>query len=243
MTGHNIDTSSKYPTLDSERFADFQAAYNPGMTAKGSMNMEQLTDIIADLVDKKWASDSLDEGDGKPPRFTIDEPTNTDPTKLYLPTITFDVYERVRSASHRSIDPIFYGYCDDPNDERRKLKQYRTWFDVEVEFKIYHETNKEAAALMEEFEIFLFEYKPYLKERGLSELIFLAELPPTVETRWQRVIPVRTLRYLVRIERVITLRSNKLATISTPRMDGKADINHDDSPLMTNYRDQMRIEE
>lgn len=241
MTSHKPNSKRPYPTLDTEEFAEFQAQYNPGMTAKCSMNMEQLTDMLMELVEKRWASD----GDihCNPPRFTIEEPTDTDPTKLYLPTITFDIYERVRSASHRSIDPVYYGEIDDPHDERRKIKQYRSWFDIEVEFKIHHESNREAAALLEEFEIFLFEYKPYLKEQGLSELIFLAELPPTVVTRWQRVIPVRTLRYLVRIERIITLRSNKLATISTPRMDGKTDVTYDDSPLMKNYRDQMRIEE
>lgn len=213
-------------------------------TSRGSLSYDEFTDKMNELIRLKWGDpkDFVEEDEDKPPMFIMEEPTANEPTELYLPLITFDVFERIRSKSHKSLDPIFFGTYPDADDPHTIIKLYRMWFDIEMEFKIHHYTNRESAILMEEFEDFLFEYKGYFKEIGLSEMIFLAETKPQVVTKWQRVIPVRTLRYLVRIERITTIRSNKLKELATPGMNGVLS-RVEDTPIMHNYKSQLRIED
>ena len=96
---------------------------------------------------------------------------------------------------------------------------------------------------MEDFEGFLFTYREYFKDCGVSELFFLAETKPQVVTRWGKKLSERNLRYLVRIERIQEVRSNILSDISTVRVDadvngpGKPTTISKTSPLMTNYSD------
>lgn len=172
--------------------------------ARGSMDLDKFTDVMKDLLSRAWG-----ENWGT---FTLDEPTGTDSEKkaLPLPVITFDSEERTRSASHRSLDPIHYETFRDPTDPRSVVKLYRMWFDVKVVFNIIHDTNREARILMEEFEDFLFTFKGFFKEYGISDMIFEKETKPQVVTKWQNKLSQRTICYLVRIERITTIRSNTL---------------------------------
>lgn len=185
-------------------------------TARGSVDFDQFTDKMKELLKKAWG-----ENWGT---FSHDEPTGNDPSEIILPMITYDTYERVRSESHKSLEPIKF---DRVKDESTKdiVDLYRMWFDVETDFKIYHDTNREARILMNDFEEFLWLYKSYFKEIGISDIIFLAEPKPQVVTKFQQEIPERTLRYLIRVERISTKRVGSLDHIDTVAND------RNDTPL------------
>lgn len=189
--------------------ADKRTEFRRGMqTYDGSMDFDQFTDRIREMLSSAWG-DTWGT-------FTQHEPNDSvgETEQVLIPVITFDTYERVPSTSHKSPDPILYDTIIDESDGRSTIKLYRQWFDLEAEFKIYHENNRDARILMEDFEGFLFTYKGYFKHLGISDIIFAAELQPKVESRWNKDLSVRTLRYLVRIERILTIRSNTLQKIN-----------------------------
>ncbi len=220
------------------------------LVSKGSMDLDDFADKVKELL-------AMVDPDVQ---FVEDEPTGNSPDKINLPIITFDIHERVRSESHPSLGPILFDNIKDPENPESTIKRYRMWFDTEVEFKIFHQTNREAKIVMREFEEFLFIYKGYFKELGISDIIFLAERPPQVITRWQMEVPVRTLRYLVRIERITTVRSNKhlqfgQVDLTVERPEGhevyrekyplqkSAKVNTLTNDFMKAYRNQTRIED
>lgn len=186
---------------------DDPARYDSQQTYDGSMDFDEFTDKMNELLSLAWGRDWG--------FFTEDEPLGGDPDGIAVPVITFDTFERVRSESHRSLDPILFDKIKDPSDPSTTIKLYRMWFDMEVDFKIFHTSNRESRRLMDRFERFLFQYKGYFKNQGISDIIFLAETKPTVESRWNKELARRNLRYLVRIERITTIRSNNLNQVNT----------------------------
>jgi len=182
------------------------------LLASGSMDFDEFTDKMNELLKLAWGEDWG--------RFVQREPVGNTPEGIDLSRhgiIAFDTYERVRSKSHVSLKPILYDKkVPDPNNPNRFLELSRQWFDLTVDFYIYSQFNREARILMEDFEDFLLTYESHIKNLGLSEIIFLAELQPTVVTMWGQELPSRHLRYLVRIERIRINRSNnKLQRIDT----------------------------
>lgn len=213
--------------------------YRRGMqTARGSLDFDEFTDIMNDLLKRAW-------GDGWG-WFSQNEPTGNDPEKVEIPAITFDTVRRIPSETHKSPEPILYDKIRDPEHPTTFLELYRQWFDMEVSFFVYHQTNREARLLMEAFENFLFEYKEYFKNCGISDIIFKSEETPKVVTRWGKELPQRTLVYLVRIERISMIRSNTTQSIN-PVVVGQNDqylANKDkDSTFMRHYGEQLRYEE
>ncbi|WP_421019315.1 hypothetical protein, partial [Klebsiella pneumoniae] len=82
--------------------------------------------------------------------FTEDEPTGTDGNDVSVAVITFDVKERTRTKNGlKSIDPVKFDTIPDPEDPRHSLELYRQWFDVMMEFRVFHNTKREARILME----------------------------------------------------------------------------------------------
>lgn len=179
--------------------------YTDTLVAEGNLDLEAFSDEINRLLKLSWGDDWGD--------FQLEEPTGNDPDDIALPIITYDFLERVRSASHPSLDPVhFDSFTDEPN--RQIVKLYRSWFDVELVFSAFHTSNREAIQLTSDLEAFLFTYKSHFKKLGLSELIFKKELKPTVKTRWSKQVVHRQLQYLVRIERITQVRSGVINDIT-----------------------------
>jgi hypothetical protein len=183
--------------------------HNGIQTSAGNLDYEQFTEEMNKLFQKVFASYDVC------PRFMEDEPTGGDEEFAQLPVITFDTGDRVISESHGYQEPTLFERRRDPNDNGRVIDVYRQWFDVDMVFRIFHTTNTAARKLAEEFELFLFHYKDYLKHLGLSDLRFIKEKPPEVVTRWNKSLPQRTLVYRVRIERIFTLRAQVLTDVKT----------------------------
>jgi len=203
-------------------------------TAQGSMDVDQFTEKMNGLLKKAWGEDW-----GK---FIQKEPTSNDPEKLVLPVIVYDTQRRVPSTSHKSVDPILFDRVKDPDHEGSFLNISRQWFDMEMNFWIYHQTNRDAMELMTEFEMFLFEYKDYFKDLGISDMTFQSEEPPQIVQAWGKELPQRNLVYLIRLERTITSRSNSTKVIN-PVVQGQdeayAASRDKETLLMHHYRDQF----
>lgn len=205
------------------------------------MDFDAFTDRMNELLKRAWGDDWGD--------FIQSEPTGNNPDKLVLPVIVYDTLRRVPSVSHKSPEPILYDKIRDEDHPTTFLELYRQWFDMEVNFFVYHQTNRDARILMEAFEDFLFEYKDYFKDLGISDIVFQSEEPPQVVTMWGKELPQRNLRYLVRIERIRTKRSNTTQVIN-PVVQGQQDSfagtqqsRNGQSAVLQHYGEQLRLEE
>lgn len=213
-----------------------ESRYDHGMqTARGNIDFEAFTDKMKELLSIAWGEGEI--------TFEHDEPQGNDPEGIVLPIITYDTFERVRSKTHPSLEPIKFSTVQDPDRPDRQIELYRMWFDVETEFKIYHKTNKDARIVLSEFEDFLWRYKSYFKEIGISDIVFLAETKPTVVERYGQRLPERTLRYLIRTERITTkpVQSAKTIRGTIQEPTGGMDLGLGGStPIIDNYHDQFR---
>ncbi|WP_422661751.1 hypothetical protein ACK8P5_25695 (plasmid) [Paenibacillus sp. EC2-1] len=200
-------------------------------TSKGNLDLDGFTNAVSSLLKRAWGEDWGE--------LVHDEPTGNDPDKVTLPKITYDSNSRVRSKTHKALDPIKFNQFREGNES---VELYRMWFDVLVDFKFYHATNREARLLLEEFEDFIFTYKDHFRDLGVSDIIWEEELPPQVVSRFgAKMLPERTLRYLVRIERITELRSKIISDVIT---DVKSSDGTSSKPqgktLMENYRELNR---
>lgn len=175
------------------------------LVASGNIDIEELTDEIDRLLKMSWGEDWG--------TFQLDEPLGNDPEEISIPIITYDFQERVRSESHRSLDPILFDTIVD-TENKQIVKLYRSWFDISLVFSAYHTSNRECLRLMAELEAFLFAYKGHFKNLGISDLIFQKEVKPTVKTRWSTKVVERQILYLVRIERITKIRSSVINDIA-----------------------------
>jgi hypothetical protein len=176
--------------------------------ASGTVDgLDQFTTIIKTIIDKAWGATWG--------TFTNEWPVGNDPTTLPLPQITYELFHRVPSKSMKSIKPRLMETIPDPDVPNGTIDVYRQWFDCLVDFGIWHKTNMEAEALKQKFEDFMLAYSGYFKQQGVSELLFVAEMQPSVSTKWRQDIPHRALRYLVRIERVTPVRSTTISELFT----------------------------
>ncbi len=206
--------------------------------ARGSMDFDQFTDKMNELLKRAWGEDWGE--------FVHREPTGNDPDSLQLPLIAYDTVKRVRSKSHPSIKPIKFDDYPDPDNPGTFLDVRRQWFDVQMVFYFYHKTNREARILMEDFESFIEEYDVYFKEVGLSEIVFESEDNPIVEQMWGLETPRRQMTYLVRIERIKLNRSKSMNNVDTEvRSKPEGRMLHStkaNAAIMQNHRDQTRLE-
>lgn len=214
-----------------------KSPYRRGMqTAQGTMDVDQFTELMNGLLKKAWGEDW-----GK---FIQKEPTSNDPEKLVLPVIVYDTQRRVPSTSHPSPDPILFDKIKDEDHEGTFLNLYRQWFDMEINFWIYHQTNRDATILMAEFEAILFEYKDYFKDLGISDIKFQSEEPPQIVQAWGKDLPQRNLVYLIRLERVLTSRLNSTKVIDPVVLgqdEAYASSRKKETPLMKAYREQFNL--
>lgn len=79
-------------------------------------------------------------------------------------------------------------------------KTYRMLFDCIVEFNFIDTTLTNCDTLMERFEEVMITYSGYLKEKGISEIFFLKEVPSEYSLK-KISCPSKCLYYYIRLER------------------------------------------
>jgi hypothetical protein len=182
------------------------------LTADSSADIEKLTDMIYQLLNVVWKSNwGL---------FTDENPTGNNPDEIPLPHITYNLVHRTHTKGRTVKQTQFDSFPDEENPGHN-ITMYRTWFTCVMEFCMYAATRKEATRLAQRFEEFMETYNGYFKSQGISEIVFMEELIPTISANYRQDIPHRTVRYEVRIERITSIRSahlkQVLATINVGR--------------------------
>lgn len=144
--------------------------------------------------------------------FSSEAPTGDNPEDIPLPQITYDVYERAVQEK-KSLKPTLFNSVKEivngkPTGDAFNV--YRQFFECTIEFNIWGTNNLEARRLMKKFETVMSSYAGYLKNQGLSDIFFLKEMSSRQSEKYIDHIPMRSLLYLVKLERITVIRHSTL---------------------------------
>lgn len=183
------------------------AIHNGRLHAQGNVDTEGFADLLDRLLKAAWGQTWG--------TFTDKNPTGTTPEEVPLPIISWDVRERIPSEAMKQIKHRNWGTEPDPDNFGEFLTTFRQWFDCTIEFKVWAKTSREAKALLRKLEDVLLTYAGYFKEKGVSEITFLAETRGDVETAGRQDLACRVLAYRVRTEHITAVRTAALNEIIT----------------------------
>ncbi len=160
-------------------------------------------------------------------RFIEQEGTQNLSESLELPAIMYDLISRKHTDKlSDGRKPRQMKQYLDPDNPKQYQTELTEWFDCLGEFHIYGNTKLEAKEWKRKFEFFMLTYTGYFKKLGISDITFISELRPEVSTENRQELPHRTLRYLVRIQRIEIIKSAEIQDIHT-----KAFVQHQSGNL------------
>ena len=178
------------------------------MTAKGNVdNIDVLGDILRQLLNTAWGSEwgiiSPDTARGE------------DPEKVILPQINLIMNLREISDGTNPKPQLTDTVSEivDGKNTGDSFRIYRQIFDCIVEFDFFESTSKGCRQLMTRFEELLGTYTGFLKEKGVSEIFFLKEVPAKYSLNYIEGVPMKCLYYFVRLERIKTVRLSDIKEI------------------------------
>lgn len=173
-------------------------------TAKSTSDLEKFTNLLDQMLRIVWG-----EGWGV---FSPENPTTNEATQTILPHITYNLIRRTITDG-RGLKGQVFGSIPDPEHPGETITPIRQWFDCEMEFCVYAKTNKEALEWATRFEQLMDTYRGLFKEEGITEIVFEEENAPDVNSKYRQDIPHRTIRYIVRIERIVEIKSFELKQV------------------------------
>lgn len=197
-TQHNVDTII-------ENNDSLISDYSLDENIKNIEDIDQLADIINQILLISWGRDWGE----LTPCYIEDEPNPV------FPKIVYDVNARELS-DHSGKKPILYSYEKEIVDGKETgdgFGIYRQWYDTVVEFNFYGTTIKECRELMIRFEKTIMSYIGLIKSRGLSEMIYLEEIPTEKSIKYKPGIPMKSNAYYVRFEHIQKVRMSILKQI------------------------------
>jgi hypothetical protein len=165
------------------------------LRADGNIDIEGFTDKVKYLLNEVW-------GDGWGD-FTMESPTGKDPDKTPLPVISFGVVYREPSKGKIGLKGRPTELYLDPENNDYTIILNRKWFDCQIEFVFFHNSNLDARRLMQKFELFMDTYVGYFKEAGISELIFQEEVDSRLSSKYKDGLPSTCLHYTMVLERIV----------------------------------------
>lgn len=172
---------------------------------KNIEDVDQLANVINMILLMSWGNDWGE----LTPEYVEDEPTPK------FPKIVYDVNARELS-DHSGKKPILYSYEKEIVDGKETgdgFAVYRQWYDTVIEFNFYGTTIKECRELMKRFEKTLMSYIGLIKKQGLSEIIYLEEIPTEKSMKYKPGIPMKANAYYVRFEHIQKTRVSTLKQI------------------------------
>lgn len=156
------------------------------------------------LLQAAWGDGWGELVEGAPMRDATDEIT--------LPLITVRLLSRRPSIQRPGIKPRQIGTVADLT-QGGLVNEYRQEFDVEIEFRCYHETQSGAKDLAAGLEEILLAFAGFFKEQGIQEILFQEETEPATADERRLDFPVRQLRYYLRLERVYRIHTSRIQQI------------------------------
>lgn len=170
-------------------------------------DIDQLGELIRKILNAAWGGDW---GDISP-----DLKRGENAENIPLPQITFDINSR-EVAENTPVKPkLTDTIIEIVNGEKTgdSFNIYRQWFDCIVEFNFWGRNTLEARQLMNKFETLIGAYSGYIKKQGVAEILFLKEVTPKQSVKYVEGIPMRSLMYYVRLERIQSVRLSTLEKI------------------------------
>ena len=134
---------------------------------------------------------------------------------LKLPLITYDVNSR-EVSDKMPIKPVLSDTVQEIVDGKPTgdvIMVYRQFFDCIVEFNTWGRNSLEARKIMNDLEALLNSYGGYLKRLGISEMFFLKEIPSNKSVNYIPGIPMRSMMYFVRLEKIHQVRESVIKNI------------------------------
>ena len=190
------------------------------LTANGNIStINEFGELLRKLLNAAF-------GDGWG-EFTQDGSIGTDPKSIKLPMITYDTNLR-EVAEGKSQKPTLTDTIDEVINGIHtgdSIRVYRQMFDCIVEFDFFASTTFECEKLMTDFENLIIDFSGYLKLNGISEIFFLKEVPSKYSFRFTETLPMRSLFYFVRIEKIRTSRISEIKMIEK-RLNIKDELSH-----------------
>lgn len=180
----------------------------PRLTANGNIDcLDELGEVLRILLNTAWGS-----GWG-----TISSETSRgdDVEAITTPFIRYSMNLREVSEG-TSPKPHLYDTVNEVVDGKNTgdaFRIYRQSFDCIVEFDFMAGTSKSTRQLMGDFEELILTYTGFLKERGISEIFFLKEVPCEYSLAYAEGIPMKSLYYFVRFERIKQVRLSTIQQV------------------------------
>ena len=170
--------------------------------------IDQLALLLKKILNAAWGSNW---GEISP-----DLKYGEDSKNLILPQITVDINNR-EVAEKMPIKPVLMDIIKETVDgkETDDSKLIKTqWFDCVVEFDIQENNSKEARERQQKLESLNSIYAGYLKRQGVSEILFLKEVPARL-LNFSTQTPMKCLMYFVRFETITPVRQSLIDKINT----------------------------
>ena len=175
------------------------------LLADGNMTIEDFHDTLKALLDAAWGEDWG--------MYIDDEPTGSTPESIRFPIIAYDTTNRVPTKEIATKKPRLFHYGVDPNNPGDSIYVYRQWFDYTIRFDVWAQTNKECSATASRLEDLLLTYAGYIKSCGVDEITFLSEGIDLAPDKWRLEGIVKSIRYLIRIQRITIIRKKTLKEV------------------------------
>lgn len=191
-----------------ERTGQIVGSRRDGFIAQGSIStIEKMMEYVDKILKSAWGSSWG--------TFASANSVNIELEEITLPLIVYDTNTRVpmegtnpKGTMFNTIEEIVDGK---PTGDMIQIN--KIFYDTVVEFAIYGNTSKEAAELMDKFEDLIRTFTYLLKQKGLSELVFMKEQPSDESSKYTPDIPMKSLMYYVRLEKTVQVKTSMLRRI------------------------------
>lgn len=122
-------------------------------------------------------------------------------------------YRLFKKRPTREVKPRLREQFWNPDNVDDYVQIWGQLFDHQVEFEVLADTPRGSEQLADLFEDFMFEFKGYLKQNGIKELLFRDRT--TMESLIERGMYGQRLTYVVTLERLREIHSDRIKKINT----------------------------
>lgn len=205
MSNFEISYNSYFGNTEDELIeVDVTKEYDISENQSTIVTVDDLGDTIRKILNIAWG----DDWGEITPEFSASD----DISQGTLPKIVYDINYREAPEKMSRKPTLFKNVLEvvDGKETGDSFNVYRQFFDTVVEFNFFGKTMLEARKVMNDFEEIINTYTGLLKKNGLSELVFLKEVPSENSVKYLPNIPMKSLMYYVRFEKIYTVRTSLL---------------------------------
>lgn len=184
------------PTPDMDVYYHQKA---PRIQARGNLTLLEYIDLIEYLWKKGYPEIIYQPMGAK---------KTWDPERGY---IVWELESRV--PKENNVKPRHQQVYDHPEDSNRKISIWTQSFNNLIGFTALHQNPRTAEEIIEQFEEFMIEATPILKELGIEELLYSRRISDRTEKRFGEDLSARTVLYMATTQRVIPVEQHKLNEI------------------------------